>query len=120
MPGAVRRLALDEARRIAIRAPLLDADRPRDLGAVVDRLTFLQLDLTAAVAPSADLVAWSRLGDGYQRTHTSATLPCQAVRNTVVKHDSGRPFAAWGKGVAPRSILPRSRVRGVVTVGLPS
>jgi uncharacterized protein YcaQ len=62
----VRRLTRDEARRIAIRAQLLDADRPDDLLTVVDRLTFLQLDPTAAVAPSADLVAWTRLGSAYE------------------------------------------------------
>jgi hypothetical protein len=60
-----RRLTREEARRIAIGAQLLDAHRPRDLLAVVERLTFLQLDPTAVIAPSADLVAWSRLGDGY-------------------------------------------------------
>ena len=49
-----------------MRAQLLDARRPSDLLAVVDRLTFLQLDPTAAVAPSADLVAWTRLGAAYQ------------------------------------------------------
>jgi uncharacterized protein len=58
----VHRLTLDEARRIAVRAQLLDADRPTDLLDVVRRLTLLQLDPTAAIAPNADLVAWSRLG----------------------------------------------------------
>lgn len=53
----VRRLSRDEARRIAVRAQLLDADRPAELLEVADRLTLLQLDPTAAIAPSADLVA---------------------------------------------------------------
>ena len=51
---------------IAVRAQLLDARRPGDLLEVVCGLTFLQLDPTAAIAPSADLVAWTRLGAGYQ------------------------------------------------------
>jgi uncharacterized protein YcaQ len=63
---AAHRLEPAEARRIAIRAQLLDTPRPTDLLAVVDRLTMLQLDPTAAIAPSADLVAWSRLGTSYQ------------------------------------------------------
>src|SRR5262245_51838995 len=62
---ADRRLSRAEARRIAIRAQLLTADRPDGLLSVVERLTFLQLDPTAAIAPAADLVAWSRLGSGY-------------------------------------------------------
>lgn len=70
----VRRLTLAEARRIAVRAQLLDAKRPRDLLTVVDRLTFLQLDPTAAIAPSADLVAWSRLGSAYQPVHLQQAL----------------------------------------------
>ena len=58
----VHRLDRAQARRIAIRAQLLAAPRPTDLLDRRRRLTFLQIDPTAAVAPSADLVAWSRLG----------------------------------------------------------
>lgn len=62
----VHQLSLEEARRIAVQAQLLDAPRPTDLFAVIRQLTLLQVDPTAAVAPNADLVAWSRLGSAYQ------------------------------------------------------
>ena len=68
------RLDRGEARRIAVRAQLLDAHRPIDLLTVVKQLTFLQLDPTAAVAPSADLVAWTRLGGAYQPAHLQQAL----------------------------------------------
>jgi uncharacterized protein YcaQ len=61
----VHHLTQGEARRIAIRAQLLDAARRGDLIDVVDRLTILQIDPTAALPPSADLVIWSRLGSSY-------------------------------------------------------
>jgi uncharacterized protein len=71
---AVHHLTREQARRIAIRAQLLDAPRPTTLLAVVERLTFLQIDPTAAVAPSADLVAWSRLGTSYRPEHLTQAL----------------------------------------------
>jgi uncharacterized protein YcaQ len=62
----VHRLTKAQARRVAVRAQLLDAPRPTDLLTVVQQLTLLQIDPTAAIAPSADLVAWSRLGSAYR------------------------------------------------------
>jgi uncharacterized protein len=54
-----------QARRIAVRAQALEAERPSDVLEVVRRLTFLKVDPVSAVAPSADLVLWSRLGESY-------------------------------------------------------
>lgn len=67
-------LSVEQARRIAVRAQLLDAQRPTDLLDVVRHLTLLQLDPTAAVAPAADLVAWTRLGAAYAPADLAATL----------------------------------------------
>jgi uncharacterized protein len=61
----VHQLSRQDARRVAVKAQLLDRDRPVDLLTVARRLTLLQLDPVSAVAPSADLVAWSRLGPAY-------------------------------------------------------
>jgi uncharacterized protein YcaQ len=61
----VHQLSRQDARRIAVRAQLLDADRPRDLDEVLRRLTLVQHDPVSAIAPSADLVLWSRLGSAY-------------------------------------------------------
>jgi len=57
----VRELSRSDARRIALGAQLLDATRPGGLLELVRHLTLLQIDPTAAIAPSADLVAWSHL-----------------------------------------------------------
>jgi uncharacterized protein len=58
-------LSRADARRIAVRAQLLDGKRPDGLHSVVRGLTMLQHDQTAAVARNADLIAWSRLGSAY-------------------------------------------------------
>lgn len=59
------RLSRERARQIAVRAQLLDARPQTDLVSVIEHLTFLQVDPTNAVAPSVDLVLWSRLGSAY-------------------------------------------------------
>jgi uncharacterized protein YcaQ len=71
---AVHELSRADARRIAVRAQLLDGSRPSGLHDVVRRLTLLQIDPTAAVAPNADLVAWSRLGSSYSPAELDAAL----------------------------------------------
>ena len=57
-----------------MRAQLLDAERPSGLLDLVRHLAMLQLDPIAAVAPSADLVAWSRLGSSYSTTELRDAL----------------------------------------------
>lgn len=75
----VHELSRRDARRIAIRAQLLDRPRPAGLVEMVRQLTLLQLDNTAAVAPSADLVAWSRLGSSYDPAELETALETGAL-----------------------------------------
>src|SRR6188472_3897550 len=115
----MRRLAREEARRIAVRAQLLDADRPRDLLTVVDRLTFLQLDPTAVVAPSADLLAWSRMGGAYepaqlqQALERDRTLFEHRAQDTEIEPALAmvRPMADLGLYLADMAASPFERQR---------
>ncbi|MFB9238251.1 DNA glycosylase AlkZ-like family protein [Plantactinospora siamensis] len=67
-------LSRQDARRVAVRAQLLQRDRPTDLLSVARRLTLFQLDPISAVAPSAHLVAWSRLGPAYSPDDLDAAV----------------------------------------------
>jgi uncharacterized protein len=62
----VRLVSLEEARRIAVRAQLLDGSATNLLD-TVRTLGFLQIDPISTVAPPQYLVPWSRLGP-YDRT----------------------------------------------------
>ncbi|MBT8203233.1 MAG: winged helix-turn-helix domain-containing protein [Acidimicrobiia bacterium] len=110
MTNRVLELSAREARRIAVAAQLLENERPVGLAAVTDRLAMLQLDPTAAVAPSADLVAWSRLGSSYQPTDLKRALEVDRTLfefNAVV-----RPIADLGlylAGASDRPSYERSR-----------
>ena len=75
----MHRLSAEDARRIAVRAQLLDAQRPTDALDVVEHLTLLQHDPIQAVAPSADLVLWSRLGSSYHRSELRDALDEQRL-----------------------------------------
>jgi uncharacterized protein len=100
----VHRLTKAQARRIAVRAQLLDAPRPTELLTVVQQLTLLQIDPTAAIAPSADLVAWSRLGPAYQPAHLQQALEQD---RTLFEHNAlVRPMSDLGLYLAGAADWP--------------
>lgn len=75
----VHELSRRDARQVAVRAQLLSADRPADLMDVLRGLTLVQHDPISAVAPSADLVLWSRLGAAYSPDELRDALDEQRV-----------------------------------------
>ena len=63
----------EEARRIAVRAQLLDGSATGVVD-TVRRLGFLQIDPISTVAPPQHLVLWSRLGAGYHQAELDRLL----------------------------------------------
>jgi uncharacterized protein YcaQ len=61
----MRRLTRDQARRIVVRAQLLDADRPTDVVGVAEELGAIKIDPTATIAPAEHTILWSRIGSAY-------------------------------------------------------
>ncbi|WES64568.1 crosslink repair DNA glycosylase YcaQ family protein [Microbacter sp. GSS18] len=59
------RLTRDQARRLVVRAQLLDAARPGDVVEVAEQLTYVKIDPTAVIAPCEHTVLWSRIGWSY-------------------------------------------------------
>ena len=55
-------LTLAEARRLAVQGQLLAGPKPRSIVEVVEAQLGIQMDPTAAVARTEQLVLWSRLG----------------------------------------------------------
>ena len=62
----MRELTKDQARRIIVRAQLLDAARPGDVVEVAEQLGYVKIDPTATIAPSEQTVLWSRIGWSYE------------------------------------------------------
>lgn len=98
------RLTRADARRIAVRAQLLAAPRPTDLLEVVRSLGSVQIDLTAAVAPSPELVSWSRLGRAYRLGGLDDLFEAREVvelRGRIIAADDIRLYRAeladWGE-----------------------
>jgi uncharacterized protein YcaQ len=67
-------LTRDEARRIAVRAQLLDADRPGDVVEVAEELGAIKIDPTATIAPAEHTILWSRIGTAYDPIQLSKAV----------------------------------------------
>ena len=67
-------LSRDEARRIAVRAQLLDAERPGDVVGVAEQLGAVKIDPTATVATAEHTILWSRIGSGYEPMQLSKAV----------------------------------------------
>ncbi|MEH3090196.1 MAG: winged helix DNA-binding domain-containing protein [Microbacterium arborescens] len=93
------RLTREQARRVIVRAQLLEADRPGDVVEVAEQLGSIKIDPTAVVAPSEQAIPWARIGWGYE--------PGQL---TKAVEDDGHLFEYAGS-FHPTSMLPAMRVR---------
>ncbi|WJL96249.1 crosslink repair DNA glycosylase YcaQ family protein [Microbacterium sp. ET2] len=60
------RLTREQARRIVVRAQLLDADRPGDVVEVAEQLGYIKIDPTTVIAACEHTVLWSRIGWSYE------------------------------------------------------
>lgn len=87
-------LTRDQARRIVVRAQLLDADRPGDVVEVAEQLCYIKIDPTATIAPAEQIIPWSRIGWSYE--------PGQLQK--VVEHD--RLLFEFEGAFRPTSLLP--------------
>lgn len=70
----VHQLTLDQARRIAVRAQLLDADRPGDVVGVAEQLGAIKIDPTATIAPAELTILWSRIGSSFESVQLSKAV----------------------------------------------
>jgi uncharacterized protein YcaQ len=87
-------LTLDQARRIAVRAQLLDADRPGDVIGVAEQLGEIKIDPTATIAPAEHTILWSRIGSAYEPMQLSKAV------------ESDRLLFEFGGTFRPVSLLP--------------
>ncbi len=70
----MHRLSKDDARRLAVRAQLLDAQRPGDVVEVAEQLGSLKIDPTATIAPAEQTIPWSRIGWSYEPGQLSKSV----------------------------------------------
>jgi len=109
---SVYELSRIDARRVAVRAQLLDSRRPTELLDVVRQLTLLQVDPTAAIAPSADLVAWSRLGSSYSPAELDTALADRTLLELRAMVRPGEDLALYRADMADWEWAERGELPG--------
>ncbi|MFE6994709.1 DNA glycosylase AlkZ-like family protein [Microbacterium sp. NPDC057659] len=87
-------LTKDEARRVIVRAALLDADRPGDVVEVAEQIGYVKIDPTATIAPCEHTMLWSRIGWSYE--------PGQLKKAT----EDDRQLFEYNGAFLPISLLP--------------
>jgi uncharacterized protein YcaQ len=105
----VHRLSRAEARRIAVRAQLLSEERPNDLVETVRQLSLLQVEPSNAIAPSAELVLWSRLGSSFS---TGELWDAVDEQRLIELHQTLRPpedIALFRAEMAAEPVSDRAR-----------
>ncbi len=102
--SSTRDVTVEEARRIAVRAQLLDGSATSVLE-TVRTLGFLQLDPISTVAPPQHLVLWSRLGERYDPTELDRLLWEE------------RALVEWNAFLYPAEDLPLLQARMRRTTG---
>jgi len=75
----MHQLTRDQARRIAVQAQLLDADRPDDVVGVAEQLGAIKIDPTATIAPAEHTILWSRIGSTYDRGQLSKAVESERL-----------------------------------------
>src|SRR3954453_17457502 len=103
MADVLHELTRQEARQVVLRATMLDARRPTDLLRLIDHLTALPVEPTAAIAPSYDLVPWSRMGASYEAVDLVDLLEQREVYDDG---DGIRPMADLRLHLAGMAISP--------------
>ena len=74
MSEPVHHLTREQARRLAVRAQLLDAARPGDVVEAAEQLGAIKIDPTATIAPSEQTILFSRIGWGYEPGQLTAAV----------------------------------------------
>ncbi|MGO4300844.1 DNA glycosylase AlkZ-like family protein [Leifsonia sp. RAF41] len=90
----MHQLTRDQARRIAVQAQLLEADRPDDVVGIAEQLGAIKIDPTATIAPAEHTILWSRIGSTYDRAQLSKAV------------ESDRLLFEFDGAFRPVSLLP--------------